>query len=174
MDYLTRRSAAASGHRGALLRASHPQFPRLSALGVRVERGAVVQAEIVQALRDLRISVELPPGVYIPASKLEEALAAYAPEQLRRDIDAFLDKLAAHGKLRAAGFSVGNAEDFLGTAGAARRLCDLPEPERSEFAAWLNEWRCTAPVLPDVPPWEQDGYYEWDYSVWKSGKRTWI
>lgn len=95
MDYITRRHAAASGHRGALLR-GHSAHPRLSALGVRVERdGTVRRAEIAQALSDLRITIGLPPGDLIAADWIETALSALEPELLRCAIDAFLDALAA-------------------------------------------------------------------------------
>ncbi|MDI1248019.1 MAG: hypothetical protein PSV13_03965 [Lacunisphaera sp.] len=95
MDYITRRAAAEAGHWGCLMRASNPRFPRLAALGVRIEPGAtVIQAEIAQALRDLKISIPIPPGVYIPAEPLEAALAHFDPETLKRDINAFLRGLA--------------------------------------------------------------------------------
>lgn len=95
MDYITRRHAAASGHRGALLR-GRSAHPRLSALGVRVERGGTVRrAEIAQALSDLRITIGLPPGDLIAADWIERVLSGLEPELLRCAIDAFLNSLAA-------------------------------------------------------------------------------
>ena len=94
MDYITRRHAAASGHRGALVR-GRSAHPRLSALGVRVDKGTVRRLEIAQALADLRITVELPPGDPVAAEEIEEALLVYEPELLRCAIDSFLDALAA-------------------------------------------------------------------------------
>lgn len=93
MDYLTRRHARAAGHNGAFLRSTGGPYPRLSALGVRVEEGTVYRDEIAQALSDLHIEVNLPDTKRIEAAVIEAALAQYEPAYLRTEIDKFLDHL---------------------------------------------------------------------------------
>lgn len=94
MDYLTRRSVASQGVRGALLRA-RSQWPHVSALGVRVERdGTVHRQEIITALNDIAVRIELPANDRLDASAIEKALADLDPTDLKRRIDAFLEALS--------------------------------------------------------------------------------
>lgn len=95
MDYLTRRAVAQQhGVRGVLL-GGDDSFPRIAALGVRVNRdGAVTNKEIRQACTDIMIEVQLPEASVLDAGTIERALSGYDPVDLKRRIESFLDQLA--------------------------------------------------------------------------------
>ncbi len=95
MDYLTRRFVAQQyGVRGVLLR-GRSQYPRIAALGVRVNRDdTVARNEICQACIDVGITVQLADTAIVSADAIEHMFAAYGPEHLKQRIESFLDQLA--------------------------------------------------------------------------------
>ncbi len=95
MDYLTRRSVAQQyGARGVLIR-GRSQYPRISALGVRVNRdGTVARNEICQACIDVGVVIQLRDATIVNADVIEWALSGHDPEWLKQRIETFLDELA--------------------------------------------------------------------------------
>lgn len=95
MEYLTRRSVAQQyGARGALLR-GRSQYPRISALGVRVNPDCTVaRHEICQACIDVGVVIQLPEAAIVNADMIECALSGHDPERLKQRIETFLDELA--------------------------------------------------------------------------------
>lgn len=95
MGYLTRRSVAQQyGVRGVLLR-GRSQFPRISALGVRINRdGTVARREICQACMDVGVAVQLPDTAIVSVDTIERALSCHDPQWLKQRIEMFLDQLA--------------------------------------------------------------------------------
>lgn len=70
------------------------KYPRLSALGVRVEQDNARRVEIAQALQDIGENVELPAGDYVSAFHTESLLLGFAPDDLEKRINAFLSTLS--------------------------------------------------------------------------------
>jgi hypothetical protein len=145
MDYLTRRAAAASGARGIRLEGNcAKRWPRLSALGVRVElNGQVSLGELRQALIDIGEQVDLPKCATATADTLEPLLSELMPADLNTRITAFLGKLTNDAK------------------GRFRRIDELPENIRTEFKAFLAEGVRSFPVVDGEP-----GYYLADLHEW--------
>ncbi len=148
MDYLTRKSAARLGSIGRWLTSG--RYPWLEALGVRVTAGKVSIRELAEVTQDIGIAVHLPSTQDMPAAEADRSLAVIGPSpaELKAKTVAYLEGLARFGWAR---------------------LQDLSEPERSRFCRWLDENRCTAPVIDGVPEPEQDAFYLTDLAAFRSG-----
>lgn len=93
MDYITRRSVATQGAVGIWITSGRNPF--IEALGVRVSGDSVGRTEVMTALSDLKISVELPAGMKLSAEVVERALTTYAACELKTRMVNFLKALAS-------------------------------------------------------------------------------
>lgn len=93
MDYITRRSVATQGAVGIWITSGRNPF--LEALGVRVSGDRINRTELMTALSDLGISVELPAGEKLPAEVIERALSRHAASELKTRMVNFLKALGS-------------------------------------------------------------------------------